>query len=54
MLPTLEFTGADEFEGSWLRLRTQPLPAGSEAGDWAFWLGDKFKLVRLLGITVSR
>jgi hypothetical protein len=49
MLVTIEFTGKDKvtIRGSEHELSRFVLK--SETGDWAFWLDDEFKLVRLLG-----
>jgi hypothetical protein len=49
MLVTLEFTGKDNvlLHGGQHELSRFVLK--SETGDWAFWLDDQFKVVRLLG-----
>ncbi|HUK46985.1 MAG TPA: hypothetical protein VLW06_05310 [Terriglobales bacterium] len=49
MLVSIEFTGKDKvmIHGSERELSRFVLK--SETGDWAFWLDDQFKLVRLLG-----
>ncbi|HKW18345.1 MAG TPA: hypothetical protein VJO35_12635 [Terriglobales bacterium] len=49
MLVTIEFTGKDKVMVKGSERELSRFMLKSESGDWAFWLDDNFKLVRLLG-----
>lgn len=49
MLVTIEFTGKDKVMVRGSEHELSRFMLKSESGDWAFWLDDNFKLVRLLG-----
>jgi hypothetical protein len=49
MLVTIEFTGKDKVMLRGAEHELSRFILKSEGGDWAFWLDDNFKLVRLLG-----
>ena len=49
MLVTIEFTGKDKVMVRGTERELSRFMLKSETGDWAFWLDDNFKLVRLLG-----
>lgn len=49
MLVTIEFTGKDKVIVRGTEQELSRFMLKSETGDWAFWLDDNFKLVRLLG-----
>jgi hypothetical protein len=49
MLVTIEFTGKDKVMVRGTERELSRFMLKSESGDWAFWLDDQFKLVRLLG-----
>jgi hypothetical protein len=49
MLVTIEFTGKDKVMLRGAEHELSRFMLKSETGDWAFWLDDDFKLVRLLG-----
>lgn len=49
MLVTIEFTGKDKVMIRGAQRELSRFVLQSETGDWAFWLDDQFKLVRLLG-----
>lgn len=46
---SIEFTGTDRVTIRGSERQLSRFMMKSEAGDWAFWLDDDFKLVRLLG-----
>jgi hypothetical protein len=49
MLITVEFTGKDKVTIHGGEQDLSRFVLKSETGDWAFWLDDQFKIVRLLG-----
>jgi hypothetical protein len=49
MLVSIEFTGKDKVMLGGTERELSRFMLKSETGDWAFWLDDTFKLVRLLG-----
>ncbi|HEY7353280.1 MAG TPA: hypothetical protein VH596_10990 [Terriglobales bacterium] len=49
MLTTIEFTGKDKVTVHGAEQQLSRFMLKSETGDWAFWLDDNFKMVRLLG-----
>lgn len=49
MLTTIEFTGKDKVTVHGAEQELSRFMLKSETGDWAFWLDDNFKMVRLLG-----
>jgi hypothetical protein len=49
MLVTIEFTGKDKVMVRGAERELSRFMLKSETGDWAFWLDDNFKLIRLLG-----
>lgn len=49
MLITIEFTGKDKVTVRGTERELSRFVLKSETGDWAFWLDENFKLVRLLG-----
>jgi hypothetical protein len=49
MLVTIEFTGKDKVMIRGAERELSRFVLQSETGNWAFWLDDQFKLVRLLG-----
>jgi hypothetical protein len=49
MLVSMEFTGKDKVTIRGSERDLSRLMLRSEAGDWAIWLDDNFKIVRLLG-----
>lgn len=49
MLMSIEFTGVDKVTIRGSERQLSRFMLRSEIGDWAFWLDDQFKLVRMLG-----
>ncbi len=49
MLVSITFTGKDKVILRGVERQLSRFMLKSETGDWAFWLDDEFKLVRLLG-----
>lgn len=49
MLMSIEFTGKDKVMLRGAEHELSRFMLRSETGDWAFWLNDEFKLIRMLG-----
>jgi hypothetical protein len=49
MLVSMEFTGKDKVMVRGAERDLSRLMLKSESGDWALWLDDNLKLVRMLG-----